>query len=117
MEEWVLFPFVDGPLLTCCMLMYTLIGYQAVTSLAVHPSLPHVIATGSIDETISLWDISVPITKPDTIGKSSNAWEQDKRRKGFAEGERLAVYGGFGGHKEPVLSIVRPTLCSLVSST
>lgn len=71
-----------------------------------HPTLPHIVATASHDETINLWDISVPVSCPDVTGKVNNIYEADKRRKGFASGERLAVFGGFEGHEEAILSIV-----------
>lgn len=71
-----------------------------------HPTLPHIVATASQDESICLWDISVPISKPETLGKSANSLEEDKRRKGYAEGERLCIFGGIGGHIEAVVSIV-----------
>jgi hypothetical protein len=73
--------------------------------MVVHPTLPHIIATASGDEVISLWDISVPVSRPEvTPEKTYVDEEQEKRRKGFAEGERLHIFGGFSGHVEAVLS-------------
>lgn len=94
------FRFLLVPALTasCC---------QAITSLAVHPKLPHVVASASCDESISLWDISVPVSMPEVIGTSQNALEEDKRRQGYIAGERICLFAGAGGHVEPVLSIVR----------
>lgn len=71
-----------------------------------HPSLPHVIATASGDEAISLWDISVPVSKLEVEAGHGNLDEVDKRRKGYVEGERLCLFGGYAGHVEAVLSIV-----------
>ena len=70
-------------------------------------------ATASQDESICLWDISVPISKPETLGKSANSLEEDKRRKGYTQGERLCIFGGVGGHLEAVVSIVSRSRCTV----
>jgi hypothetical protein len=59
-----------------------------------------------------LWDISVPVSKPEVEAGHGTLDEADKRRKGYVEGERLCLFGGYAGHVEAVLSIV-----SLASSS
>ena len=81
---------------------------QTITSLAVHPSLPYIIASASTDESISLCDISVVVAQPDPlVNNFKDPHMEGKRWKGHAEGESsLEVLAGFAGHVEAVLSIV-----------
>lgn len=79
--------------------------------MAVHPRLPHVVASASFDESISLWDISAPVAMPEVLGLTQNALEEDKRRQGYIAGERICLFAGIGGHIEAVLSIVSPAIC------
>lgn len=60
-----------------------------------------------MDETIAIWDVSAPIPKPEVVPKYHNPAEQGKKRKPYAEGERLCIFAGLGGHIEGPLSIVR----------
>lgn len=47
------------------------------------------------------------MSKPETAAGHGMLEELDKRRKGYAAGERLCVFGGYAGHVEAILSIVR----------
>ncbi|EIW64581.1 uncharacterized protein TRAVEDRAFT_159019 [Trametes versicolor FP-101664 SS1] len=99
-----------------------------ITSLSVHPTLPHLFATTSRDFTTRLYDLALypvqapnnphwlPRTEPSLAGPAHGLHMCEPEGEGIGQCVAVMVGGRSGGHKGAVLCAVSPSVYKLWST-